>query len=90
MITHDLGRIFCGMTNANIPKVTGIDKVYLNEYPYHKCEHALFFHVWYRKALVIGIWKPRKVSVNEHLLEALKGREVVSAEEKAVILPGLS
>ena len=77
MITHDVGRIFWGITNANVPKYFGTDPVYLNEYPYHKCERALFIHIWPRKAIAMGVWKPRIVSINEHLMEALQGRELV-------------
>lgn len=80
MKTHSRGRLFTGAENVKGRFIYDVSYVYEHEYPYRKCDRALFLHVLPRKALVLGWWKDSG-NTEEHLLKALGGRELV--QEKA-------
>jgi hypothetical protein len=66
--------LFTGIENVKGYFVFDIAPIYEIEYPWRICNFALYVHIWPRKALVFGWWKNKKTSVDQHLLDAMRGR----------------
>lgn len=82
MISHDKGNFFIGVENVKGNFIFDIASVHEVEYPYRKCEHALFIHIWPHKALVLGKYSAHSGHVTAHLLEALGGKIIDFHKEK--------
>jgi phage-related protein len=66
--------LFTGIENVKGRFLLDIASVHEIEYPFRKCNRALYIHAWPGVALVLGIWKKKTKTTDEHLIEALKGR----------------
>lgn len=67
-------KFFIGVESVRGFFVYDIASVHEIEHPFRKCNRALYLHLWPRKAIVIGIWKNSKKTLEDHLVEALRGR----------------
>jgi hypothetical protein len=78
---HDLrNSLFYGFENVRGRFVYDVASVHEIEYPFRKCDKALYIHILPGKALVLGKWKEGE-ELEQHLLEAMRGRVHVQAEE---------
>lgn len=86
MITHDIGNFFWGIDNIKGKMTEPTTAVYeIEHYLFRQCPDARVYRIFPGKALIYGRWIPGK-PVNEHLMEALKGRELVQTSESPALL----
>jgi hypothetical protein len=44
------------------------------EHPWRICLHSVMIHFWWNKALLIGIWRESKLTEEQQLLFAMRGK----------------
>jgi hypothetical protein len=74
-------KLFTGVESIKGFFLFDIAPVHEIEHPFRKCSHALYLHAWPGKAVVLGIWRKNTKTLEEHLLEALRGRVMENVQE---------
>lgn len=67
-------RLFIGIESVSGLFIYDIASVHEIEHPFRKCDKALYLHLWPGKAVVLGKWKDKIKPLEDHLIEALRGR----------------
>lgn len=67
-------KIFCGIESVRGFFLFDVAPVHEIEHPFRKCHKALYVHMWPGKAVVLGVWQHSKNKLEDHLIEALRGR----------------
>lgn len=85
MLSSNNSRWFAGKQSVKGLFLFDLASVHEIDYPYRKCKRALFIHIFPRWSIYFGRWNIGTTNIDEHLLEALKGRIYVQENEEVVI-----